>query len=436
MAFKPGEPAESFTLAEPLNPGASKLARAADRVAGTPRQCWQLERSLEDVHDMRNVHGAVNATQNMNAPGPSGRTLEKALAGKLRELLESVPCLKAWEVSQNPAPYNRPYDIDARVTVPTGNVVNLWVQCHDLPRPSRFPYVALNNEFHADGTRTTMVPVLAAPFITGRMAELCEKHHWSWFDLAGNCRLIVPDGIFIERRGNDPVHRRPKSAANLGTAESARVLRALLAPANAHRPWTQREMQRECEPRVSIGLVNKVVLFLREQAFVMDHPDGGFHLHDPLGLLAAWRAAYRFDRHLRRGYFTLQQGRQLHDALASLESITDGHAAYAAFSAAEFQSPHVRQPKTWLIVGAEWEDEFASAVEAKPVDSGENLVVLIPEDSGVFYLQEAADNRLVCTNPVQTYVDLCHSGGRGEEAAEALLEHNLKPAWRAHGINL
>jgi hypothetical protein len=178
------------------------------------------------------------------------------------------------------------------------------------------------------------------------------------------------------------------------------------------------------------------VLFLREQAFVMDHEDGGFRLHDPLGLLAAWRAAYRFDRHLRRGYFTLKQGRQLRDALASLESITGGHAAYAAFSAAEFQAPHVRQPKTWLFVGAEWEDEFAATLEAKPVDSGENLVVLIPEDSGVFYLQEAESNRLACTNPMQTYVDLSHCGGRGEEAAEALLEHHLKPAWRAHGINL
>ena len=391
---------------------------------------------LEYVHDITIVHGVVKQTYIVNTAASSGHALEKALAAKLRELLGSVPWLRNVEVSQNPAPFDRVFDIEARITLPTGNVAELWVVCHDLPRPSRFPYVALTNEFHAGGKRITRVPVLAAPLITGRMAELCEKHHWSWFDLAGNCRLIVPDGIFIERRGNDPVHRRPKLSANLGTGESARILRALLSPANTGRRWTQREMQHECEPGVSIGLVNKVVLFLREQAFVMDHEDAGFRLHDPLGLLAAWRVAYRFDRHLRRGYFTLKQGRQLREALVSLESISGGHAAYAAFSAAEFQAPHVRQPKTWLFVGAEWEDEFAAAVEAKSVDSGENLVVLIPEDSGVFYLQETEGNRLACTNPVQTYVDLCHCGGRGEEAAEALLEHHLKPAWRARGINL
>jgi hypothetical protein len=181
-------------------------------------------------------------------------------------------------------------------------------------------------------------------------------------------------------------------------------------------------------------LVNKVVRHLREEAFIEELADGGFKLRDPLGLLTAWREAYRFDRHQRRSYFTLLQGRRLQEKLESLESITGGHAAYAVFSAAEFQAPHVRQPKTWLFVGAEWEDEFREAVEAKPVDSGENLVVLIPDDDGVFYLQEGEAGRLASTNPVQTYVDLSNCGGRGEEAAEALLEQNLKRAWKKRGL--
>ena len=69
------------------------------------------------------------------------------------------------------------------------------------------------------------------------------------------------------------------------------------------------------------------------------------------------------------------------------------------------------------------------ALEAKLVDSGENLVVLIPDDIAVFYRTEQANNRLACTNAVQTYVDLAHAGGRGEEAAEAILQQRLRPAW-------
>jgi len=35
---------------------------------------------------------------------------------------------------------------------------------------------------------------------------------------------------------------------------------------------------------------------------------------------------------------------------------------------------------------------------------------------------------------VQTYLDLMHLGGRGEEAAQAVLEQSLLPAWKAAGI--
>ena len=91
----------------------------------------------------------------------------------------------------------------------------------------------------------------------------------------------------------------------------------------------------------------------------------------------------------------------------------------------------MRQTRTWLYVAPNAEAEFQVAVEAKPVDSGENLVVLISDDSGVFYLAEPGRNRLACTNAAPTYVDLAHGGGRGEEAAEAILQQRLKPAWSA-----
>jgi len=124
-------------------------------------------------------------------------------------------------------------------------------------------------------------------------------------------------------------------------------------------------MQKQCQPNVSLGLVNKVVRHLRDEAFIETGEDGGFRLRDPLKLLFAWRDVYRFDRHERRGYFTLSQGQKLRDALARLELQTGGFAAYAAFSAADFQAPHVRQPKTWLYVREEDISLFEELVEAK-----------------------------------------------------------------------
>jgi hypothetical protein len=365
--------------------------------------------------------------------------LEKALAAKLQELLSGVPGLSDWKVETNPAPFDRAFDLLARTKSPHGPMIELWVECKSEPRPSRFPSVAIERDFEKGSTKQVRAWVFAASHISPRMAEVCEDHGWSWFDLAGNCKITVPTFLHIERHGMEPVHDKPRPTANLSTPEAGRVIRALLAPENANRPvWTQRALQQETHPHVSLGLVNKVARHLREEAFV-EEASNGIRLRDPLKLLFAWRDAYRFDRHERRAYFTLLKGKELRDELAKLGSQTGGHAAYAAFSAADFQAPHVRQSKTWLYVRGKDTPRFERLVEAKPVDSGENLVVLIPDDDGVFYMGDdgrTGEGRMACTNAMQTYVDLWHCGGRGEEAAEALLEQRLKPQWKDKGLKV
>ncbi len=357
-------------------------------------------------------------------------SLERELESRLRIILESIPGLaSAAKVWRNPAASDRPFDIMGELELPrTKDRVEFWVECKELPRPSQFPYASLTNRFKPDHSRETTVPVLAAPHISPRMAELCEKHGWSWFDLAGNCRLVVPGALYIERTGLAAVHTRPKPKANLSSAASARVLLALLAPDRVGKKWTQTTLQKYCEPGVSIGLVNKVVTHLREEAWLEQLDDKSFRVKDAVGLLDIWRKAYRFDRHRRVGYFTLLKPQELQKRLENLNDVK-GEMAYAAFSAADFQAPSVRQNKTWLYVSDAALDEFVEAAEAKRVASGENLVVLIPDDAGIFYMGDPADGRLTCTNPVQTWLDLRHVGGRGDEAAEAILNQCIKPIW-------
>ena len=365
--------------------------------------------------------------------------LEKALAVKLEELLRGVDWLHGWQVKQVSGASDAGFDLLATVPLPGGGKAALCVECKSELRPSVFRTLA-DRVFLPSGRPKVVVRVLALPWVSPRVAELCVEHGWSWFDLAGNHRLDVPGLLHLKHTGNASVQVRPRPTANLSTREAGRVIRALLAPENANRPvWTQRAMQVETHPSVSLGLVNKVVRHLRDEAFIEDSEDGGFRLRDPLKLLFAWRDAYRFDRHERRGYFTLLQGKALREALASLGSRTGGFAAYAAFSAAEFQAPHVRQPKAWMYVREQEVSKFEKLADAKRVESGENLVVLIPDDDGIFYLGDRGtmgDHRMSCTNAVQTYVDLYHCGGRGKEAAEALLNQRLKPEWKYRGLNV
>jgi hypothetical protein len=377
----------------------------------------------------------VNIENNVNSGRANAAELERDLGELLRDLLAGASWLRGWTVEPAKGP-DCLWGLRAFGPVPGGGKAVLCVECKSNNfQPSQFS--SLVDRPCAAGRRVASSKVLALPRVSPRMAALCQAHGWSWFDLAGNCRLEIPGVMLIERSGNEPVEAPPRSGANLSTPEAGRVVRALLAPENAGQRWTQRQMVAHFAnlvPRVpapSLALVNKVVQYLREQAFLEQLPTRGFRVRDHGGLLKAWREVYRFDRHSRRRYFTLLQGRSLEEGLRALGLKRQGRLAYAAFSAADLQAPAVRQPRTWLYLDANFEQDFQSALDAKPVDSGENLVVLIPDDDGVFYRLEADQNRLSCTNTVQTYVDLAHAGGRGEEAAEAVLQQRLKPAWTA-----
>jgi len=301
--------------------------------------------------------------------------------------------------------------------------LRLAVQCEMNARPSRM--LAPSAARMSGGG----VPVLGIPAAGDRMRETLRKLGWSWFDLAGNCRITVPGRLLIEKSGNPSAFKAPPGRLNLSMPQTAHLIRALLVPENAGRSWSQRELSVECSPGVSIGLTNKVVRELREEGYL--EPEGPAKVRDYEGLLAAWQQKYRFDRQEMISCFTLLKNEEIHSRLAALElelSLVPLF-AYASFSAADFQAPNVRQPLIWLYASAEHEEKVMQHLDAKPVDSGANLRILVPEDKGVFFKCHCAEGRLCVTNPLQTYVDLMHSGGRGAEAAEAILRQCLQPAW-------
>ena len=377
----------------------------------------------------------------MSSDWPSG--LERRFAETLRELLSRGSWLSGWKIAPVSTPRSRTWDILASGPLPGRRTGLLCVECKtENFQPCQF--VAIANRTCTAERRTIARRVLAMPRISARMAELCEQYEWGWFDLTGNCRVEIPGVFLVERSGSLSAiavgrHRQNRITrrVNLGTRESARVIRALLAPENAGRRWRQRELLSEYGntplniPPPSLGLVNKVIRYLTTQAVITQEGKSGFQVSDYEGVLRLWREHYRFDCHVRKPYFTLLKDRELHTRLLSLDPTGQGKLAYASFSAADWQVPTVRQPRTWVYLDINAEDDFRATAEAKPVDSGENIVVLIPEDRGVFYRLEKSERHAACTNALQTYIDLIHSGGRGQEAADAILDHRLKPAWSA-----
>jgi hypothetical protein len=209
----------------------------------------------------------VNTPKKVNIPRPVGSALEQALASRLRELLGGISWLHDWRVEHIGDKADARFDLWAKLPL-RGGVVTLYIECKSEMRPSAFRPLA-ERKLPSSRPRQIAVPVLAMPFVPPRLADLCVQHGWSWFDLAGNYHIEAPGAIYLERRGLPPMHRPPRPKANLSTPEAGRVLRALLAPENAGRRWTQREMRTHFGPlknvpEPSLGLVNKVVQHLRD----------------------------------------------------------------------------------------------------------------------------------------------------------------------------
>jgi hypothetical protein len=132
--------------------------------------------------------------------------------------------------------------------------------------------------------------------------------------------------------------------------------------------------------------------------------------------------------------FTLAKRDAVDVALQGIEPIGGVHAAYAAFSAAEMLAPAVRQPRLWVMAAPFCADQLVQVLSAKEVESGDNLVLFVPPDEGPLFNAQQRPGGAACTSPLQTYVDVAHLSGRGEEAAAAILEQVLKPAWKAKGL--
>jgi hypothetical protein len=379
---------------------------------------------------------------NVNIDRLSRREVERRFADKFRELILQVTSPENVTLDYEEKYEDVHVDIVARLNSPLGPKLTFLIECKTQPRPGlvpdapgerspRMPAVAINQRFDAKHRlKEASVWVFAAPFVSKRLGEVCSERGWSWFDLAGNCAIRVPGLLHIQREGNLPVHKRSRPDANLGTPGAAQVIRALLKPENNAVHWTSQQSLRDLiYPGVSVGLTHKIVAYLRDEGHLAAQGHAGFKVVDKVKLLESWRDAYVFDRVHKVEWFTLLKTSEIQEAMNRMNLANETRIVWSAFSAAERQAPMVIQSRYWLMASDDRIDWAVDELKAKPVPSGANLVLMTAPDLG--YLDRTNDIGIAgpCTHLLQTYVDTYHAGGRGPEAAEAILEQKLRPAW-------
>jgi hypothetical protein len=266
------------------------------------------------------------------------------------------------------------------------------------------------------------IPLVIAPFLSPASQALCKEHKVAFLDQQGNARLVF-DGVFIERVAAGKPASVRRDLKSLFTPKAAQVLRLLLR--DPWRPWRVTELAEKA--KVSLGQVSNVrrALLDREWATVTAE---GLALQDPDALLDAWSEAYAGLAGKTMSYYTPLHGKGLEDAF--LELFRDQRdrpgVLLASFTAAKWLAPYGRMATHNLLSQPAELEHLHQTLALQPAVNGANVVVTMPAHEGVFLDAVHPSPGIICTSPVQTFLDLSAAGERGKEAAEHLRSKLLR----------
>lgn len=267
------------------------------------------------------------------------------------------------------------------------------------------------------------IPMLIAPFLSEKSRSICASYDVGYLDLHGNALFQAP-GILIDVTVADRPVAEKRDLKSLFRPKAAHILRVMLR--DPKRTWRVAELAKAAN--ASLGHVSSVrrALLNREWA---EAGDRGIALADPDALLDAWRNAYRRpDGDVIRLYTSLH-GQAFEKAAKNVLSAGSSRdpAVFASFSAARWIAPYARTGTDYFYAGRAGAKKIADALRASDVDKGSNVEILILKDRNILEDTVEPVPGVICTSPVQTYLDLSVSGERGAESADYLRRKAL--AW-------
>ena len=348
------------------------------------------------------------------------KKFETQAAEALRDLLGQVSVVKLKDIDLQPSGPDAGVDIVAQIKV-SGKRHTLVCECksNGQPRHVRTALFELRDYVSRLGKNTT--PILIAPYLSPEGQALCRESETGFLDLAGNARLVF-NGVFIERIVENKPRAARRELKSLFKPKSAQILRVMLR--DPKRAWRVTELADAAD--VSLGHVSNVRTALLDREWARVSPEG-LCLSEPDKLLDAWRDAYEppVGRRLRF-YTTLHSSAFEEAARKSLRtSENNGQAVFASFSAARWWAPFARVSTHFFYADDAGLNRLQELLKLSSVSKGENVIITLPKDRGLLLDTIEAAPGILCTSPVQTYLDLTASGERGREAADHLRREKL-----------
>jgi len=349
------------------------------------------------------------------------KNIEIEAESALRRCLNNVPFIQIANVrkEQKEPAGSILVDFIADLTVSgIKQVVAVEIKNNGQPKMAR---AAINGLLRWLSSNDGAYGVFMAPYISQQTAEICRQEGIGYCDFAGNCRLVF-GSVFIEQRGNPNPLLEKRDLRSLYSPKAARVLRVLLN--NPKKNWKIQALADLAD--VSLGQAANVKKLLDARELIEKREDG-FILREPLSILAEWSQTYDFRKNQTKDFYSLKSIPEIEAEISDVCERKNIRYALTGFSGAARLTPAVRYQRVTAFVDAS-ADQWTDLFEFKEVGSGANVTLLTPYDEGVYYgVSTQEGSRIV--SPVQLYLDLIGFKGRGEEAANAILEEVIKPLW-------
>ena len=382
------------------------------------KQPHSMKQGCVSFHSMVDFHQLVKMSDVLKKQVNEQEIL-RTIKSDLDRLLQSVPFVEIQESLMETKIGDKRVDLAVRLRA-VGQSYNLLVECKSVGEP-RIVRMAIQQLREYSSLLEHVYPVVGAPYISKDTAALCKQNSVGYIDLAGNCYLSF-DHVFIEASNypNPAVEKR--RIGTIFSPKASRILRVMLNFPD-RRPWGVWELAREAN--VSIGLASKV----KGRLLDLDYARGDKHLalSRPIELLEEWARNYSFRRNKVNDYFSFDDVGVVERELSERCRQEGIPFALTLFSGAARVAPFSRYARGFAYVGRDI-GKMAVALNLKTVTSGPNFTILEPYDEGVFYRAEDVGGVRVVSD-VQLYLDLVGFKGRGEEAAEFLLDQRIKPKW-------
>lgn len=348
------------------------------------------------------------------------KEIENRAVDALGALIEQVPAITLQDIKVESGTSDYRADILAYVNVSDRpHVLVCEVKASGQPRHVRMALFQLRDYVAHYGRGAT--PIFIAPYLSPEAQALCRDSVVGFLDLEGNARLVF-DNVFIERLVSSKPFVERRELKSLFKPKSAQVLRVMLRdPLCAWRVTELAEIA-----GVSLGHVSNVRSGLRDPEWG-EVGDKGLFISKPDTLLDAWRDAYQPPAGKRIGFYTTLHGSSFEEAarLVLHAGPENGQAVFASFSAAHWLSPHGRTGMQYFYADKVGLERLQVGLKLSSVSKGENVVVTMPDDQGLFRDIAEPASGAICTSPIQTYLDLTAAGERRREAAEHLRRERL-----------